>query len=107
MAQWLFARFHPNFGIGFANYLSRKSRIRNSTKDEFFNNEEEWLYLYCKEIEKHKHHDLYIFGHRHLPLDLPVGNNSRYINLGEWVNHFTYGEYDGENFKLLKYDGQN
>lgn len=104
LAQWLFARFHPNFGIGFANYLSRKSRIRNSAKDEVFKNEEEWLYLYCKEIEKSFHHDFYIFGHRHLPLDLSVGNNSRYINLGEWVNYFTYGEFDGQNFKLLKFD---
>ena len=32
--QWLFARFHPNFGTWLANYFSRKSRIATGTSDE-------------------------------------------------------------------------
>ncbi|MCU0397063.1 MAG: UDP-2,3-diacylglucosamine diphosphatase [Cyclobacteriaceae bacterium] len=99
--QWLFARLHPNLGIGLANYWSRKSRISNTKREEVFQGEEnEYLFSYCKSMENTTHHDFYIFGHRHLPLDLSVGNNSRYINLGEWVHFNTYAEYDGVTVRL-------
>jgi len=103
--QWLFARIHPNLGIGVANLWSRKSRISNIKKDESFLGEDEWLMQYCREVEAQQHHDFYVFGHRHLPLDLPIGQNSRYVNLGEWVNYCTYGVYDGENLKLETFEG--
>ena len=101
ICQWLFARIHPNLGIGLAHYWSRKSRISNVKREEKFQGDEnEFLLSYCKAMEKQTHHDFYIFGHRHLPLDLPVGNNSRYFNLGEWVHFNTYAEYDGKNVTL-------
>ncbi|MCC9165996.1 UDP-2,3-diacylglucosamine diphosphatase [Pontibacter harenae] len=103
--QWLFARIHPNLGIGVANMWSRRSRISNQKKDESFLGEDEWLMQYSKEVEAKQHHDYYIFGHRHLPLDLPVGGNSRYMNLGEWVNFCTYGVYDGATLKLETFEG--
>jgi UDP-2,3-diacylglucosamine hydrolase len=36
--------------------------------------------------------DLYLFGHRHLPLDLEVPGGARYLNLGDWITSFTYVE---------------
>lgn len=104
MCQWLFARVHPNLGIGIANTWSQKSRISNTKKDEEFLGEDEWLLTYCREIEAKKHHDFYIFGHRHLPLDLKINDHSRYINLGEWVNYCTYAVFDGENVALRKFE---
>lgn len=99
--QWLFARIHPNLGIGIAQYWSRQSRISNVKREEKFQGEEkEFLLAYCKELEQQQHHDYYIFGHRHLPLDLAVGTNSRYINLGEWVHFNTYAVYDGTTVQL-------
>lgn len=101
LCQWLFARIHPNLGIRIARYWSRKSRISNTKKEEKFSGEEnEFLLTYCRELEKRQHHDFYVFGHRHLPLDLAVNANSRYINLGEWVNFSTYAEYDGNDMFL-------
>jgi UDP-2,3-diacylglucosamine hydrolase len=101
VCQWLFARIHPNIGIGIANYWSRSSRITNTKKEETFQGEEgEFLMVYCRELEKHDHHDFYIFGHRHLPLDLKINDSSRYINLGEWVNFSTYASYDGSSLEL-------
>jgi UDP-2,3-diacylglucosamine hydrolase len=100
VCQWAFARIHPNLGIGVANMWSRRSRISNVKKDEQFLGDDEWLVHYCKEVEATQHHDYYIFGHRHLPLDLPISNNSRYLNLGEWVNFCSYGVYDGTNLTL-------
>ncbi|MFL5765450.1 MAG: UDP-2,3-diacylglucosamine diphosphatase [Bacteroidia bacterium] len=103
--QWLFARFHPNFGVGFANYSSRKSRLSNVKKDEkFLGEENEWLAIYSKEILKKEHYDYFVFGHRHLPLDIKLSDRSRYINLGEWVNHCTYAVFDGNELELKKYN---
>ena len=101
VAQWLFARIHPNLGIRIANYWSRQSRISSTKMEEKFQGEEnEFLLTYCRDLEKSQHHDFYVFGHRHLPLDLSVGKNSRYINLGEWVHFNTYAEYDGKEISL-------
>lgn len=102
LCQWLFARLHPNFGIGLANYWSRSSRISSSKKEEFVSEDKEWLVQYCKEVLQTKHYDYFIFGHRHLPLDIQLNANSRYVNLGEWMNYFSYAVFDGENLQLIK-----
>jgi len=104
ISQWLFARLHPNFGIGMADYWSGKSRRANRAEDEkFLGEENEWLAIYSKEYLKREHIDFFIFGHRHLPLDLKVGENSRYVNLGEWMNYQTYAVFDGEKLELKEY----
>src|SRR6202008_4822948 len=83
VCQWLFARIHPNFAIGMANFWSRRSRISNVEEDEkFLGNDKEWLVIYAKEILQKEHFDYFVFGHRHMPLDVQLGKNSRYINLG-------------------------
>ncbi|MFZ4739690.1 MAG: UDP-2,3-diacylglucosamine diphosphatase [Bacteroidales bacterium] len=103
--QWLFARLHPNFGINLALYFSRKSRIANGNTDEVFLGEEkERLIVYAKEILQKEHFDFFIFGHRHLPLDIKIANNSRYLNIGDWVKSFSYIVFDGEKLEL-KYFG--
>lgn len=105
VCQFLFARVHPNFGIGLATMWSRRSRLSNTVKDDIFLHDKEWLYIYSNEVEAKKHHDYYIFGHRHLPLEMQLKNeNARYVNIGEWVNYYTYGVYDGNNLELLKYE---
>lgn len=105
LCQWMFARLHPNLGMGIAQFWSRKSRLSNENKDESYKGPEtEWLWIYSKEIEEQQHHDFYVFGHRHVPLDLSVTNSSKYINLGEWVHHTTYGEFDGNEVHLKTYD---
>lgn len=104
ICQWLFARLHPNFGISLADYWSGKSRRANRGEDEkFLGEENEWLAIYCKEHLKKEHIDYFVFGHRHLPLDLKVGENSRYINLGEWMNYNTYAVFDGQDLALKEY----
>ncbi|RAJ03919.1 UDP-2,3-diacylglucosamine hydrolase [Chitinophaga skermanii] len=104
--RWAFSALHPAWGIGLANYFSRKSRAKTGLELEHFLGEEnEWLAIYSKEVLQKEHFDYFIFGHRHLPLDLKVGDNSRYINLGEWMNYFTYAEFDGNDVKLKYYTG--
>lgn len=105
VSQWLFARIHPNTGIGIANFWSDRSRISNLKKnEEKFLGDKEFLWQYCKKIEKQQHHDFYIFGHRHLGLDLQVNDKSRYINLGEWVTASNYAVFDGVEVKIKSFE---
>ena len=101
VCQWLFARIHPNLGMSMAMYWSRQSRINNSqTEEKFEAPEKEFLFLWCQEQEKQAHHHFYIFGHRHLALNLEVTQDSRYINIGEWAHHPSFGVYDGATVTL-------
>jgi UDP-2,3-diacylglucosamine hydrolase len=102
--QWLFARIHPNLGIGIANTWSKQSRIAGSNDTEKILHQQEWLEVYSRELLQTKHYDYLIFGHRHLPLDIFLQDNSRYINLGEWVNYNTYAVFGGENLELKYFE---
>lgn len=105
VCQWLFARIHPNLGMSIAHYWSRKSRINNLKNEEKFKGDDkEYLLIWCKEQEQLAHRNYYIFGHRHLVIDMPVTSNSRYLNLGEWVHHQTYAVYDGTRAELKTFD---
>ena len=103
LCQWLFERIHPNLGISIAQYWSKKSRIANGEKDESYYGEKEWLTQFCKEKMKTIEVDYFIFGHRHLPLQVDLGNNTIYINLGEWVNYNSYAVFDGKKLELKRY----
>jgi UDP-2,3-diacylglucosamine hydrolase len=105
VCQWLFRWIHPDIGIGIADYFSGKSRASTGDYDKFYlGDDKEWLSIYAKEVLKSEHYDYFIFGHRHLPIDIAVGENSRYINLGEWINYFTYAVFDGKELKLLSFE---
>ncbi|MFO7830293.1 MAG: UDP-2,3-diacylglucosamine diphosphatase [Bacteroidales bacterium] len=101
-SQWLFARFHPNIGIWIANTWSTHSRYsREITPYEGEN--KEWLILYSKKLLQSENYDFMIYGHRHLPMDLKLTENCRYINLGDWITNFTYAVFDGKNLELKKF----
>jgi len=103
LCQWLFERIHPNLGISIAQYWSKKSRIANGKKNESYYGEKEWLTQFCKQKMKTIEVDYFIFGHRHLPLEVDLGNNMTYINLGEWVNYNSYAVFDGKKLELKRY----
>src|SRR5690606_24911876 len=81
ICQWAFGVLPPRLGMGIANYMSRRSRAKTGKSEEVFLGEDnEWLVQYCKQQEKY--FDFFVFGHRHLPIDLRLSSGSRYINLG-------------------------
>ena len=104
ISQLIFGALPPSVGIGMADYFSRKSRAKTGKTDEVFLGEEkEWLVMYSKQILLQKHVDYFVFGHRHLPLDISLNEKSRYINLGDWIKYFSYAVFDGENLTLEYY----
>jgi len=104
LCQWLFARLHPNLGVGIANYWSTHSRIAGSKNIERIDTEQEWLVVYSRNLLKTNFYNYLIFGHRHLPLDIQLNKDSRYINLGEWVNYNSYAVFDGEELTLHHFE---
>jgi UDP-2,3-diacylglucosamine hydrolase len=102
--QWLFARLHPDFGIGMANFWSRRSRQSTGHHDEkYLGDDQEFLVQYIKQIEQTQHYHYYVFGHRHLPINMKIGE-SQYVNLGDWIKYFTYAEWNGETLQLKKFE---
>jgi len=101
--KWLFRWMHPDWGIKLGQYFSVKNKLISGDEDaQFLGEENEWLAQYCQRKLTQKHYDFFVFGHRHLPLEIKLNDNSNYINLGDWIQYFTYGEFM-KMFKLKRY----
>ena len=100
LCQWLFARIHPNLGVGMALFWSRKSRLAEEGRDESFQGEQEPQVVYAREQLQHELYRYFVFGHRHCPTVYPLNEQSTFVNLGDWIRHFTYARFDGENIAL-------
>ena len=104
-SQWLFGILHPSAGIGLADYFSRKSRAATGKEDEHFLGEDkEWLITYCRDVLKEKHIDFFIFGHRHLPIEFKLSNDSTYINLGDWIKYNSYAVFENDTLVLTYFE---
>ena len=96
----LFSFVHPDIGISLGSFLSKKNKILSGSEKVFESEDKEMLFSYCKDVLKTKYYHFFIFGHRHIPLELDLGNNSKYFNTGDWITHFSYLVYDGNSFNL-------
>jgi UDP-2,3-diacylglucosamine hydrolase len=104
LAQWSFRWLHPDIAMKIANYLSQKNRLISGEEDkEFLGESKEFLILYSKEKLKTEKIDYFVYGHRHLPMILDLEGKAKYINLGDWISYFTYGIFDGTDFKIEKF----
>jgi UDP-2,3-diacylglucosamine hydrolase len=102
--KWLFRWVHPDVGMRIAQYLSVKNKLISGDEDaKFLGEENEWLAQYSQKKLEEKHRDFFIFGHRHLPLEIELNTTSKYINLGDWIGYYTYGVFDGDKMELKKY----
>ena len=104
--QWLFRWLHPDIGMRLANYSSSTSRTAQTEPEYFLGTDKEWLLLYSNyKLKQYPTTNYFIFGHRHLPLDITLDNqSSRYINLGEWFSYNTYAVFDGEQLELKAFE---
>jgi len=103
ISQWFFKWLHPDIGVRLAQKLSTENKLISGDDDIVFLGEEnEWLVQYCNRKLSEQHRDHFIFGHRHLPLQIALKENALYTNLGDWCNYFTYGVFDGEEM-ILEY----
>ena len=107
IAQWFFKWLHPDIAMKIALYLSQKNKMISGEEDKaFLGEDKEFLIIYSKEKLKTQNIDYFIYGHRHLPMVLNLGETAKYINLGDWISYFTFGEFDEEGFRLNTFEGK-
>ncbi len=100
-SKWLFRWLHPDLGVRLGQYFSVRNRLLSGEEDvRFLGEDKEWLVQYAKRKLENQHFDYFVFGHRHLPLDIALSENSRYINLGDWIGYFSYGVFDGKALQI-------
>lgn len=105
VAKWLFKWIHPDLGVRLAQHLSVKNKLISGDADvRFLGEENEWLVQYAKRKLEQQHYDYFVFGHRHLPLEIALNQKSTYVNLGDWISYFTYAVFEGESVSLKKFE---
>ena len=102
-ARWIFSRIHPNFALYIAHRWSKSSRLSKMISKNDFLVKNEGLYKFAGNFLQNEIVDYFIMGHRHIMVDVEMTNKTRFILLGDWINYFSYGMFDGENFELKKY----
>lgn len=104
-AKWLYRWLHPDLGVRIARYFSVKNKLISGKEDiDFLGEDKEWLVQYSKRKLESGHYDYFIFGHRHLPLEIRLSESSEYINLGDWISHYTYAVFDGDELSLKRFE---
>lgn len=97
LCQKMFRWVHPDLSTAFAHAWSRHSRLTGDDFPEFLGENKEHLVLYAKQyLKEHSESpiDYFIFGHRHIELDLMLSRQSRMFILGDWITHFSYAVMD-------------
>ncbi|MGI0105912.1 UDP-2,3-diacylglucosamine diphosphatase [Salinimicrobium sp. WS361] len=108
LSKWLYRWLHPDLGVPLAQYFSVKNKAISGEEDvQFLGEEKEWLIQYCRRKLETQHYDYFIFGHRHLPLDISLQEDATYMNLGDWINFYTYGVFDGKELQLKEWKNEN
>lgn len=103
--QFMFRWLHPDIGSRMGLYFSERSRLANIYKEGKKENqnriEDEMLFHFSKQkLEQNPDIDYFIYGHRHIPIQINIGGNSDMIILGDWLSHFSYGVFENGKMRL-------
>lgn len=104
--QWLFSAIHPRWSMSWGLGWAKHSRLKHEEFGEpvYMGENKEFLVLYSKEyLKTHPNINYFIYGHRHIMLDLMISRSSRVLIIGDWINNFSYAVFDGENLFLEEY----
>ena len=101
--QWLFARLHPNFSLWFGNQWSVSSRYSKEITHEF-KYDDELITKFTRSELENNYYDFFIFGHWHSPIIYSLTDKTNLVILGDWIVNNTYSVWDGETFKLMRFD---
>jgi len=100
-AQKLFRLVPAQLGQQFGYNWSKQNRLKIlHIENKFQGEQNENLVVFAKKYLENHDVDFLVFGHRHIALDLQLKDKKRVIILGDFVGIFSYGVFDGENFRL-------
>jgi len=104
--QRLLNSLHPRVGMWLGLTWAKHSREKRIDGKEapYMGEDKELLVLYTKQyMATHPDVDYYIYGHRHIQLDLNLPHDKRMLILGDWIWQFTYAVFDGEQLFMENY----
>ena len=104
--QVLFNAIHPRWTMALGLTWAKHSRMKriDGKEQPFMGEEKEYLVNWTKEyMRTHPNIDYFIYGHRHIELDLTLERKARLLILGDWIWQFTYAVFDGEHMFLEQY----
>jgi len=106
LCQFLFATIHPRWGIGLAHLWSKNSRLKGLKEQEgYLSEDKEHLVLFAKKYLKQDDSiDYFIFGHRHILLDLMLTKKSRIMILGDWIQYYSFAVFNGKEMLLEQFE---
>ena len=107
ICQRLFSAIHPRWSMWLGLTWAKHSRMKriNGEEPPYMGENKEHLVLYAKQCMKsHPNVDIFIFGHRHIELDLNLSKSVRMMILGDWISQFTYVVFDGDHLLLEEYE---
>ena len=104
--QRLFSALHPRWSINLGLEWAKHSRLKreNGKEPDYMGEDKEPLVRFSKEyLKTHPNINYFIYGHRHIVLDLMLSRTVRLMVLGDWITEFSYAVFDGENMFLEQY----
>lgn len=105
--QRMFSMIHPRWAMLFGYTWAKHSRLKHEADDgepPYMGEDKEYMVVYAKQyLKSHPDVNFFIFGHRHIELDLMLSRSSRIIILGDWITQFTYAVFDGEHMFVENY----
>jgi UDP-2,3-diacylglucosamine hydrolase len=104
--QTLFSAIHPRWSMELGLTWAKHSRLKRENNEDagYLGENKEYLVTYTKEyLKSHPNINYFIYGHRHIMLDLMLSREARMIILGDWINYFSYAVFDGENLFLEEF----
>ena len=107
VCQFLYRCLPPSWGNYFGYNWAKKSRLKELAHPcPYKGEDQEELVLFAKDEERQgNHRDYYIFGHRHIELDLQIASGSRVVILGDCFKLWTYAKLDNSgNLTLCNYE---
>ena len=109
VAQFFFRLVPPAWGNKIGYDWAKSSRLKELANPCGYKGENrEELVLFAKEQEQTQHIDYYIFGHRHIELDLELATGARVIILGDCFRQWTYARMNEQGkLELLCIQEQN
>lgn len=106
LCQRLFGMIHPRWAMSLGLHWAKHSRLKRADGHEppYMGEDREPLVCYSKRyMRDHQDIDYFLYGHRHIELDLMLSRKTRLLILGDWIWQYTYAVYDGEHLFLETY----
>lgn len=108
--QWMYAGIHPRWTFGFAlgwSLSSRKTGLDVQSRD-YQGEAGEYLVSFAKMyLKNHPDINFFIFGHRHIMLDMMLTKTARILIAGDWMQYFSYIEWDGATLNLKQFESED